>query len=85
MGSDVFNGDNLAAYFIYPRKDEQKTSIGVVAGSGMPGMISAFPNRYFVSGAGFPDYMLYSSDMLKIGIEGVIASGFFNTLWELER
>ncbi len=85
MGSKVIKGDNLGVYFIYPRNDEQNTSIGVIAGSGMPGMITAYPNRYFVSGAGFPDYMVFSSDMLKKDVEGVIAAGFFDSNWKLNE
>ncbi len=83
FGSESFKGDDLAAFFIFPRLNEDKTSVGVVAGTGMPGMISAIPNRYFVSGAGFPDFMIFRSEMLEKGMDGVVASGFFNHKWEL--
>ena len=54
FGSDVLSGDDLAAYFVYPRTDEGDTSIGVIAGSGIRGLKSAYANNYFVSGSGFP-------------------------------
>ena len=85
FGSESFKGDDLTAFFIFPRFDEENTSVGVVAGTGRPGMISAIPNRYFVSGAGFPDFMIFRTEMLEKGIDGVVASGFFDQKWELSE
>jgi len=61
MGSETLLGDDLATYFIFPRMDEKETSIGVVAGTGMSGLKSAYANRYFVSGSGFPDFMIFKT------------------------
>jgi hypothetical protein len=85
FGSESFKGDDLTAFFIFPRVDEENTSVGVVAGTGRPGMISAIPNRYFVSGAGFPDFMIFRTEMLEKGIDGVVVSGFFDQKWELSE
>lgn len=83
LDSRIISGDNLAVNFIFPRKDEINTSVGIVAGTGMPGMITAYPNRYFVSGSGYPDFMVFSSQMLKNGLDGVEAAGFFDRDWKL--
>jgi len=83
FGSKSYYGDDLGVYFVYPRDNDEKSSVAVIAGTGIEGMISANPNRYFVSGAGFPDYMIFGSEMLEKGIEGVRQTGFFNNNWEL--
>jgi hypothetical protein len=83
LGEDTISGDDLAVYFVYPKYGEDNTSVAVIAGTGYAGMIAATPNRYFVSGAGFPDFMVYRTNMLTEGVKGVEASGFFDNNWIL--
>ena len=83
FGSEVFKGDDLGAYFIYPRPDSETASVGVVAGTGLTGMKATFANNYFSGITGFPDVLVFSADMLKDGIEGVKVSGFFGNDWSV--
>ncbi len=78
-----FNGDNLAAYFVWPQKDS-KLLTGVVAATGVKGMKAAYANQYFAGGSGFPDFMIFSIDMLKDGSSAVKLAGFFNNQWKLD-
>lgn len=84
MGDNLFKGDSLAAYFIYPRIDSDLASVGVVSGTGMIGFKSANPNRYFISGVGVPDVMIFTADLYKHGYEGIKAAGYFGNDWRLE-
>lgn len=60
LDSQVFSGQNLGAYFIWPRSDSNAAMVGVVTGTGLTGMKSANANQYFAAGSGFADYMIFS-------------------------
>jgi dienelactone hydrolase len=85
VGDRTFTGTDLAAYFVRPRADSATASVGAVAWSGPAGWTAAGPVQYFVSGAGFPDMMLFSADMLRSSTAGVKALGWFGPDWSLER
>jgi hypothetical protein len=38
---------------------------------------------YFISGASFPDLLVYRQDTLETGLEGVIGGGYFGEGWGL--
>jgi predicted peptidase len=78
-----FSGDDLAAYFVWPQKDP-KLLTGVVAATGIKGMKAAYANQYFAGGSGFPDFMIFSADMLKDGSKAVKLAGFFDNEWKLK-
>jgi hypothetical protein len=84
-GSQVFTGDDLAAYFIWPRSDSDIASVAVIAGTGIAGMHAAEANQYFAAGSGFPDYVIFSAEMLKSGAEGIKAAGFYTNKWTLPQ
>ncbi len=81
----VYRGDDLGAYFIYPRADSETASVGVVAGTGIRGMKAAFANDYFSGITGFPDLKIFKTDMLKDGLDGILVSGFFGNDWSIEN
>ena len=83
MGERTLAGNDLGAYFIYPMDHSPTLSVGVIAGTGPEGLWSVYPNRYFVSGSGFPDFMIFSAEMYKLGLEAVKAAGFFDSSWQL--
>ena len=85
VGDRPFTGPGIAAYFIRPRPGSAVASVGVVAWTGPAGWVAAGPGQYFVSGAGFPDLMLFSADMLRVGAGGVLAIGWFGNDWSVER
>jgi hypothetical protein len=46
-------------------------------------MHAAEANQYFAAGSGFPDYVIFSAEMLKSGAEGIKATGFYTNKWTL--
>ena len=83
-GSKTFTGNDLAAYFVWPRQDSDVASIAVVSGSGPTGMKATNANQYFSGGSGFPDFMIFSNNMLRNGVEGVKMAGFYGNDWSLK-
>ncbi len=85
MGDKVMKGQDLGAYFVYPRPDSPTASVGVVAGTGIEGMKATYPNDYISGITGFPDLLIFGVDILKDGIRGVKVSGFFGNDWSVEK
>jgi dienelactone hydrolase len=85
IGVRSLTGSDLAAYFIRPRPGSDFASVGVVAWTGQAGWVAACPGQYFISGAGFPDLMLFSAETLRSGTAGVRAIGWFGDDWSVER
>ena len=84
LGGREFAGTDLAAYVIRPRADSATASVGIVAWTGPAGWVAASPGQYFVSGAGFPDALIFSADTLRAGTSGVRAIGWFGRDWGVE-
>lgn len=84
FGNQTFEGDDLGAFFLYPRPDSDIASVAVISGTGLKGMKSAVANQYFAGGSGFPDFFMFKSSMLKNGENSVIGAGFFDNNWELD-
>lgn len=85
IGGRNYTGTDLAAYFVRPRPGSEIASVGVVAWTGRAGWVAASPGQYFISGAGFPDLMLFSAETLRSGTAGVRAIGWFGDDWSVER
>ena len=85
VGDRTLERDDLAAHFLYPRPGSNTALVGVVAGTGDIGRRLADEPRYFISGVGYPDWMLTSPDALESGLDGVIAAGFFESDWSVSE
>jgi predicted peptidase len=85
MGSTVYEGQDLGAYFMYPAQNNGITSVALIGGTGVQGMQAADANQYFSGGSGFPDFMIFSLDMLIKGENGIKAVGYFNNDWSLGK
>lgn len=83
MGSRNLDGDDLAAYFIWPRNDSKVASVAVISGTGLSGLHATEANQYFAAGSGFPDFMIFSTEMLDTGADAIKAAGFFTNDWRL--
>lgn len=81
-GDKKWHGNDLAAYFIWPQKDPTLLT-GVVAATGVVGMKAAYANQYFAGGSGFPDFMIFSGNMLKAEDKAIKLAGFFDNKWKL--
>ncbi|GHB70665.1 alpha/beta hydrolase-fold protein [Persicitalea jodogahamensis] len=84
-GNNTFTGTDLAAYFMWPRQDSETASIAVVSGTGLKGLSASNANQYFSGGSGFPDFMIFSNDMLRDGVSGVKMAGFYGNDWSLQK
>jgi hypothetical protein len=83
-GDKRYTGGEYAAYFVRPRPGSDVASVGAVAWTGYAGWVAASPVQYFISGAGFPDLMLFSAEALRSGTDGVRAIGWFGNDWSFE-
>ncbi len=82
-GTKTFTGDDLAAYLVWPLAHSNIASVAAISGTGLKGMKAADGNQYFAGASGFPDYMIFSLEMLKQGASAVKSVGFFNNEWKL--
>jgi predicted esterase len=85
FGDNILKGDDMGAFYIYPRSGSGTASVGIVAGTGIKGMKTAFTNNYFAGFNGYPDLLIFDTGYIKEGVDGILVSGFFNNLWEIEK
>lgn len=83
IGNQSLRGDDLGSYTVWPHPSNDYTSVALIGGTGLKGMRSAEANQYYAGGSGFPDFMIFSLDMLKYGEKGLKVAGYFNNNWEL--
>jgi hypothetical protein len=81
ISGKAISGDDLACLFMQPRPGSATAYVAVVSGTGISGCKLTERIPYFVSGADFPDYIVYGSDALVKGVAGVRAAGFFGNEW----
>ena len=80
----LLSGNQWGMYFIVPRKDSDKSSVGVVTATGGKGMKAAYMNHYLVNGTTFPDVLLFDDEVLVNGMSAVKCAGFFGNDWSVE-
>ncbi len=85
FGEQFYEGEDLGVLFIYPRSGTDKASVGVVAGTGKPGMMAACTNEYFSGITGFPDLLMFHTGWIRDGLGGIKMSGFFGYDWSVEH
>ncbi|HET6326580.1 MAG TPA: hypothetical protein VFG04_18030 [Planctomycetaceae bacterium] len=85
VGGRETKGDNFGCLFVRPRPGSETASIGAVTGTGVKGMRLTDRLPFFVSGVGYPDFVLFGPDALSKGMAGVNAAGFFGNDWSVER
>jgi dienelactone hydrolase len=81
LGEHAWKGDDLAAVFVAPRRDDPDGLVGVFADTGTRGTRLGYTLAPFVSGVGYPDYAVFGPDVLTEGDEGVLAAGWWDNLW----
>lgn len=85
VGAKALSGEGLACLFVRPRAGSDTALVGAVAGTGIAGMRLTDRLPYFIAGAGVPDCLVLSTDMLTKGVEGVLAVGFFGADWSVHN
>jgi len=83
IGDRLVEGSDLACLAIRPRAGSEVASVGLVAGTGLEGMRLTTNVPYFLSGAGFPDWLVLDLSMLTNGLDGVVGAGFFDAMWRV--
>ncbi|WP_420320075.1 alpha/beta fold hydrolase [Flagellimonas sp.] len=78
-------GEQWGLYFIAPRTDSNKASIGVVAATGVSGLKAIYSNHYLLNGTSYPDLLLFSNDIMEYGTDGVKCAGFFGNDWSFKN
>ena len=84
VGERSEQGDDLACLFVRPRPGSDTASVGVIAGTGLPGLRLTNHLPVFVSGVAYPDWVVIDSTMLTKGAEGLRGAGFFGNDWSLK-
>ncbi len=85
VGGKSWQGDDLGAYFVWPIRNSNIASVGVITGTGIKGMQAANANQYFAGASGFPDFMIFSLQMAQSGSSGLKMAGFFDNDWKLSE
>lgn len=86
LGATEWKGDDKAAVFVQPRRDEKGRTIALVgafADTGVRGTRLGYVLAPFASGVGYPDYAVFDSSVLAKADGGVLAAGFFDHAWNL--
>lgn len=83
LGKQAFRGSDLGCVFIRPRPGSAVACVMTVSGTGMSGFRLTNRLPFFVSGAGFPDYLLIGPEVLASGSKAIKSAGFFENDWSL--
>jgi poly(3-hydroxybutyrate) depolymerase len=84
VGDREVTGEDLACLFLRPRPGSDRASVGVVAGTGLVGLRLTDRVPYFVSGIGYPDYLVFDPEALLKGATAVRAAGYFGADWSVD-
>ena len=84
IGNRDWTGEDMGCLFLQPHPRDPEALVGVVAGSGKPGMRVMERMPYFISGAGFPDCLVVGAELPAKGVNGLRAAGFFGPDWQVE-
>jgi pimeloyl-ACP methyl ester carboxylesterase len=85
VGEREMAGEDLVAMFVYRYPGSSTTLVGAVAPTGPAGRTAAERVGYFTSGVGYPDWTVFSSRVLRDGLDGVRAAGWFGNQWNLDE
>jgi poly(3-hydroxybutyrate) depolymerase len=83
VGDREEKADTLGCLFIRPRPGSDRALVGVVSGTGLPGMRLTTSLPYFISGVGYPDCLILGTESLLQEGAGIRAVGFFGVDWAL--
>jgi pimeloyl-ACP methyl ester carboxylesterase len=84
VGTESFLGTDLASLFVFPHRTHGKwVLVGAISGTGLEGFRTTDRLAYFTSGVAYPDWMVFSAEVLKQGTKGIKGCGFFDNDWRL--
>lgn len=85
IGERALSGNDLACLFLRPRPGSSTACVAVVSGTGVAGMKLTDRLNYFLSGVEYPDCTVIGPEMLREGVKGVRAAGFFGNDWSVDQ
>lgn len=83
-GDQEWEGDDLGLLAVGPRADAPGQLFALLGSSGVVADRVASTLGLFVSGVGYPDFVVYGGDVLAKGDGGVRVAGFFDADWKLQ-
>ena len=83
FGGKSVSRPDICCIFVRPRPGSDRASVGVVAGTGIEGMMLSHVVRYLEPGLGLPDLTVFNSDVLTKGDAGIMLTGFFGLDWSM--
>lgn len=85
VGHREITGTDLACLFLRPRPGSDIACVGVVTGTGLPGLRLTDRVPYFMAGVAFPDLTVFGSEALENGWLGARMAGYFGQDWSVDR
>ena len=82
-GTREIASDSAAAFFIRPRPGSTIASVAAIAPTGLVGARWSERVPLFQGGSGLPDLFIGTAETLKVGLPGLIGTGYFNNDWTL--
>ncbi len=84
VGSKEMIDDRLGVVFAYPHHARGKwVMVGAISGTGLEGLRSGDRMALFTSGVAYPDWTVFSADVMMKGVKGVKGCGYFTNDWNL--
>lgn len=84
LGRNRWRGDDFGVLAVLPRRGGSRGLVGVVAGTGLPGMRALDRLPVFISGVQPPDLLAIGPESWRDGLSAVRAAGFFGEDWSVE-
>ena len=84
LGELTLPGTGWGSYFVVPRPDSEKATVGVITATGISGMKAAYANHYLVNGTTFPDVLIFDEHVLEKGSISVKCAGFWGNDWSYQ-
>lgn len=84
IGGKLYAGDDMACLFVRPRSDNDDGLVAVVSGTGLTGLRLTERMPYFLAGCEYPDWVVFTPDVLQNGPAAAKAAGFFDNRWRID-
>ncbi|UCB51720.1 MAG: alpha/beta fold hydrolase, partial [Candidatus Zixiibacteriota bacterium] len=85
LGKKKIGGEGIAAKFIYPNPLNPERLVCVHEGVGLDGLRLSTSFTALYSGAGLPDFIIFSDEVKSKGWGGVICAGSFDADWQIDE
>ncbi|MCZ6690875.1 MAG: prolyl oligopeptidase family serine peptidase [Planctomycetota bacterium] len=84
IGERVLEGPRLACLAVAPHPEDADGLIGIVGGSDAEGIALSGLTSIIRSGIGYPDFCVWSDEVLRKGLGGVQSAGFLDLTWKVD-